>query len=109
MFPWRRDNGGTEWVSVASSVEPQVRVLQERRAPSTAAPPERAGALLSSVKARFMQDLKLLPLRDQAHRIERRNTSVYADRERGQVLICYAPTGDPDARIEFLAFGLRGA
>ena len=107
LFPWRRDDGATEWVSVAASVEPQVRVLQERRVPTAEGETERAGALLSSVKARFMQDLKLLPVRDPAHRIERRNTSVYADRERGQVLICYAPTGDPDARIEFLAFGLR--
>lgn len=109
LFPWRRDDGTTEWVAVAASVEPQVRVLQERRTPSSGPSPERHAALLSSVKGRFMQDLKLLPLRDPAHRIERRNTSVYADRERGQVLICYAPTGDPDARIEFLAFGLRGA
>lgn len=109
LFPWRRDDGTTEWVAVAASVEPQVRVLQERRTPSSGPSLERHAALLSSVKGRFMQDLKLLPLRDPAHRIERRNTSVYADRERGQVLICYAPTGDPDARIEFLAFGLRGA
>ncbi len=107
LFPWRRDDGTTEWVSVASSVKPEVRVLQERRAPTAEGAPERAAALLSSVKARFMQDLKLLPVRDPAHRIERRNTSVYADSERGQVLVCYAPTGDRDARIEFLAFGLR--
>ena len=106
LFPWRRDDGTTEWVNVASSVEPQVRVLQGRRLAS-AGPPDRASALLSSVKARFMQDLKLLPVRDPVHRIERANTSVYADRERGQVLICYAPTGDPEARLEFLAFGLR--
>lgn len=107
LFPWRREDGGTEWVSVAASVEPQVRILQERglgKGPCK----DRAAALLSSVKARFMQDLKLLPVRDPAHRIERRNTSVYEDRARGQVLICYAPTGDPDARVEFLAFGLRG-
>ena len=106
LFPWRREDGSTEWVSVAASVEPQARVLQGRRIAGSDAR-DRGSALLSSVKARFMQDLKLLPVRDPAHRIERRNTSVYADSERGQVLICYAPTGDPDARIEFLAFGLR--
>lgn len=110
LFPWRRGDGSTEWVSVAASVEPQVRVLQERRTPAgtTVARTDRHAALLSSVKGRFMQDLKLLPVRDPAHRIERRNTTVYDDRQRGQVLICYAPTGDPDTRIEFLAFGLRG-
>ena len=106
LFPWRRDDATTEWVSVAASVEPQVRVLQGRRR-AAAGPRDRASSLLSSVKARFMQDLKLLPVRDPAHRIERCNTSVYADRKRGQVLICYAPTGDPDGRLEFLAFGLR--
>ena len=106
LFPWRRDDDTTEWVSVAASVEPQARVLQGRRLTGSAAR-DRASALVSSVKARFMQDLKLLPVRDPSHRIERRNTSIYADRDRGQVLICYAPTGDPDARIEFLAFGLR--
>lgn len=106
LFPWRRDDGTTQWVSVASSVEPQVRVLQGRRQPSGQAQ-DKFGALLASVKGRFMQDLKLLPVRDPAHRVERRNTSVYADRARGQVLLCYAPTGDLDARIEFMVFGLR--
>jgi hypothetical protein len=91
---------------VAASVEPQVRILQERGL-ATGLACDRGAALLSSVKTRFMQDLKLLPVRDQGHRVERRNTGVYEDRARGQVLICYAPTGDPDARIEFLAFGLR--
>lgn len=106
MFPWRREDGTTQWVDVASSVEPQVRVLQARRQAGGQAQGA-VGALLASVKGRFMQDLKLLPVRDPAHRIERRNTSVYADRDHGQVLVCYAPTGDPDARIEFMAFGLR--
>jgi single-stranded DNA-binding protein len=122
MFPWRRDDGSTQWVSVASSVEPQVRVLQSRRQAcgkaggqaQTGGQAQAGGqaqddirALLASVKGRFMQDLKLLPVRAPSHRVERRNTSVYVDRDRGQVLLCYAPAGDPDARVEFMAFGLR--
>ena len=106
LFPWRREDGATAWVDVAASVPPEVRVLQSRpHAGSDNKDP--LGALLASVKGRFLQDLKLLPVRDRSHRIDRANTSVYADRRAGQILICYAPTGDPESRIEFMAFGLR--
>ena len=109
LFPWRRNNGTTEWVDVAASVQPEVRVLPARRnAQGDARDDDPLGSLLTSIKGRFLQDLKLLPVRDPSHRTERGNTSVYADRQRGQVLICYAPTGDPQSRIEFMAFGLRG-
>ena len=113
MFPWRREDGSSTWVDVAASVQPEVRVLPLRR---KAAGEDSSGSgrggdplslLLTSVKARFLQDLKLLPVRDPAHRTERCDTSIYVDRQNGQVLICYAPTGDPQSRIEFMAFGLR--
>lgn len=109
LFPWRKTDGTTEWVDVAASVQPEVRVLPVRRkAHGDARDDDPLGSLLTSIKGRFLQDLKLLPVRDPSHRTERGNTSVYVDRQRGQVLICYAPTGDPQSRLEFMAFGLRG-
>lgn len=113
MFPWRREDGTSAWVDVAASVQPEVRVLPVRRTAAARDPSGSGGggdplsALLTSVKARFLQDLKLLPVRDPVHRTERANTSIYVDRQNEQVLICYAPTGDPQSRIEFMAFGLR--
>ena len=50
----------------------------------------------------FPQDLKLLPLRDPSHYVERINTSVYCDREAKQVMLVYAPTGGD--RLEFMLF-----
>ena len=106
MFPWRKDDGTTVWVDVASSVKPEVRVLPLRRRTNGSRPDPLSG-LLTSIKARFLQDLKLLPVRDASHRTERTNTTVYVDRQRNQILVCYAPTGDSESRIEFMAFGLR--
>ena len=54
----------------------------------------------------FPQDLKLLPLRDPSHYVERINTSVYCDREANQVMLVYAPTGGD--RLEFMLFETAG-
>lgn len=54
----------------------------------------------------FPQDLKLLPLRDPSHYVERINTSVYCDREAKQVMLVYAPTGGD--RLEFMLFETAG-
>ena len=95
LFPWINQDA-TTWVRVASSVEPELRVLAPRGKGDVT---ER---LLQSVKARFLQDLKLLPVRDPAHRVERAHTTVYADPSAGQVMVSYAPTGA--GRIEFMLF-----
>ena len=95
LFPWINQDA-TTWVRVASSVEPELRVLAQRGKGDVT---ER---LLQSVKARFLQDLKLLPVRDPAHRVERAHTTVYTDPSAGQVMVSYAPTGA--GRIEFMLF-----
>ena len=95
LFPWINQDA-TTWVRVASSVEPELRVLAPRGKGDVT---ER---LLQSVKARFLQDLKLLPVRDPAHRVERAHTTVYTDPSAGQVMVSYAPTGA--GRIEFMLF-----
>ena len=103
QFPWRRANGTVQWVHVAATAPPNLLVLHERR-PGEASDDFRA--LLGSVKSRVLQDLKLLPVRDETHRVERSSTSVYGDQSTGQVLVAYAPTGDPENRIELIAFQL---
>ena len=110
MFPWQRADGQLEWVSVASTVQPDLRVLHDRSVAVAGDDQEKSRfrTFVSSVKARFLQDLKLLPVRHESHRVERANTSVYMDEGAGQVLICYAPTGDDQKRVEFLALGLGG-
>ena len=110
MFPWQRAEGQLEWVSVASTVQPDLRVLHDRSVAVAGDDQEKSRfrTFVSSVKARFLQDLKLLPVRHESHRVERANTSVYMDEGAGQVLICYAPTGDDQKRVEFLALGLGG-
>ena len=95
-YPWTGDDRAADWVRVASSVEPELRVLAAK------GKGDPADRLLASVKARFLQDLKLLPVRDPSHRVERAHTSVYVDKKRAQVMISYAPTGS--TRIEFMVF-----
>lgn len=99
-FPWRRADGRLQWVGVAASVCPNLLVLHERIADNK----DDFKGLLASVKSRVLQDLKLLPVRDESHRVERVNTSVYGDATTGQVLVAYAPTGDAESRVEIMAF-----
>ena len=91
-FPWVQSDGSTKWVHVASSLHPSFKVLHDRTT---------GGTLAAAVKSRFLQDLRLLPVRKQdEHRVERGNASVYAGD--GQVLLAYAPSGDD--RLEFMLF-----
>jgi hypothetical protein len=89
-FPWVKGDS-VKWVNVASSLRPTFKVLHDR---------VQGGNLASAVKCRFLQDLKLLPVRQEGHRVERGNASVYTDE--GQVLLAYAPSGDQ--RLEFMLF-----
>ena len=107
QFAWRRADESVQWVPVCSSVEPGgLKVLKERVWPTPTKNTMRKElhALLLSVKARFIQDLKLLPLREIGQRVDRASTSVYVDERAGQVLLAYAPVGG--SRLEFLAFQL---
>ena len=89
-FPWVQGDK-TTWVHVASSVKPTFKVLHDR---------VHTGNLASAVKSRFLQDLKLLPVREEGHRVDRGNASVYTDEK--QVMLVYAPSGDQ--RLEFMLF-----
>ena len=60
-----------------------------------------------SVKAKMLQDLRLLPVRQfPADTVERQNVTVYTDSDARQVLIVYAPTTE-DAALEFVSFQLQ--
>jgi len=96
-MPWCRLDAPTEWFTVLSSVKPEMRVLYERTK-------HKDGDFTSfacSVKARFLQDLKMLPVRDPANdRVERQDVQVYTSSKMQQVLLAYAPA--KGQRVEFL-------
>ena len=71
-------------------------------------------AFTRSVKARLLQDIKLLPVPSPLHTVDRLNVAVYTDEPSNQVLVVYAPTSnDPESpnntRLEFVSFTLLGA
>ena len=59
---------------------------------------------MRATKARLLQDLKTLPMRDNQTVIDRQNISVYPDDTAQQVLVTYAPTGSQ--QLEFICFTL---
>ena len=68
-------------------------------------------AFTRSVKARLLQDIKLLPVPSPLHTVDRLNVAVYTDEPSSQVLVVYAPTSeDPEApnntKLEFVSFTL---
>jgi hypothetical protein len=60
------------------------------------------------VKARLLQDLKLLPLRNPGtDTLDRQNVTVYQDEPAGQILLVYSPTtASCEPRLEFISFSL---
>ena len=106
QFAWRRADDSIQWVPVCSSIHPGgLKVLKERVWPTPSEPSNRKDlhALLMSVKSRFIQDLKLLPVRE-GERVDKNSTSVYVDEQVGQVMVVYAPMESD--RLEFIAFQL---
>lgn len=59
---------------------------------------------MRATKARLLQDLKALPMRDGQTSVERLNISVYPDDITQQVLVTYAPNGSQ--QLEFVSFCL---
>lgn len=96
-MPWCRLDAPTEWVTVVSSAKPEMRVLYERAKHKEGD----FASFLCSIKARFLQDLKMLPVRDPAiHKVDRQDVQVYTNSKMQQVLVAYAPT--KGQRVEFL-------
>lgn len=98
-----------------SSLPLEQRILHDRPPPTTAdptTPANRFAAFTRSVKARLLQDLKLLPVPDEKlFHVERHNVTVYTDEPSQHILVVYAPTPLPDASptnssLEFVAFTL---
>ena len=127
MVPWHRHTPGTasadkpsmEYVMVRSSLPLEQRVLHDRAGatssssteadPSpttTTASPSRFTSFVRSVKARLLQDLKLLPLRNPETdgAIDRQNLTLYTDEPAGQVLLVYTP--EQGKQLEFVSFSL---
>ena len=86
------------------SVRPHLLVLPESATSSTTLFTE----FSRSVRARMLQDLRLLPVREfPKDTVERPNVTVYTDSDARQVLIVYAPTCDKESALEFISFQLQ--
>ena len=125
MVPWHRHTPGTtsttdkpsmEYVTVRSSLPLEQRVLHDRAGATSSssssssteadASPTRFTSFVRSVKARLLQDLKLLPLRNPETdgAIDRQNLTLYTDEPAGQVLLVYTP--EQGKQLEFISFSL---
>jgi hypothetical protein len=95
-------NAGHAWVSVASTLPAETRVLKHLGGKTG------LEVLKRSVESRFMHDGKLLPVRNKDDRVERCNMEIYSDEKAGQVMLAYAPlAADGERRsIEFMSFQL---
>lgn len=88
------------WVSVASTLPAETRTLRHLGGQTV------TEALKRSVDNRFMNDSKLLPVRNVGDKVDRSNMEIYSDEASNQVLIAYAPTS-PDGTlktIEMMSF-----
>ncbi len=89
-LPWVGEDGGVRWVRVASTAPPENRTLQGR-------------TLRQAVEARYIHDLRMLPVRSQGDAVLRANAEIYASD--GSVAIAYAPTAEGSTtRLELIAF-----
>ena len=95
-------NAGHSWVSVASSLPTDTRVLKQLGGKSS------LEVLKRSVDSRFMHDPKLLPVRNKDDTVLRSSMEIYTDEKAGQVLLAYAPLASDGERhtIEFMTFQL---
>jgi len=99
-FPFARADGGYSWVSVASTLPAETRVLRHIGGKT------RLEALKRSVENRFVNDSKLLPVWSQGDRVDQMDVEVYTDPEAEQVAVIYAPVS-PDGgrkRLELISF-----
>ena len=119
LAPWRRDStGATEMVLARSSLPLEQRVMHDRSPPDV----PRFTAFVRSAKARLLQDIKLLPVRDEPSTvrdqpstvrdqpstgIDRQNLTLYEDEPSGQILLVYAPNNA--TQLEFISLTLLKA
>lgn len=90
---------GHQWVSVASTIPAETRVLRHMGGGSS------LEVLRRSVESRFMHDGKLLPVRNPKDVVDRAHMELYTDSTSGQVLLAYAPqTSSGTKTIEFMSF-----
>ena len=90
-----------DWISVHSSLPAEIRTLRYLGGQTI------TEALKRSVDNRFMNDSKLLPVRNVGDKVERVNMEIYSDEESRQVVIAYAPTSAVDGaprNIEVMSF-----
>jgi hypothetical protein len=87
---------GVEYVAVASTIPTETRVLRNLGGAS------RLEVLRRSVENRFMNDSKLLPLRQADDRVDRSSMELYSDTKSQQVMIVYAPRGSK--QLELISF-----
>lgn len=120
LVPWHRHTLASssssspppvEYVEVRSSLPLEQRVLHDRTGTTAQEndPPQgipRFTSFVRSVKARLLQDLKLLPLRnpDTDGAIDRQNLTLYTDEPGGQVMLVYSP--EHGKQLEFISFSL---
>jgi hypothetical protein len=98
-FPMAVSAGHT-WVSVASTLPTETRVLRYQGGKNS------LEALKRSVSSRFTHDPKLLPVQDKTDTILTANMEIYSDEKAGQVMLAYAPVAADGERkrIEFMTF-----
>lgn len=99
-FPMAQSVKGYSWVSVASTLPAETRVLRHLGGKT------RLEELKRSVENRFVNDPKLLPVWATGDRIDQAGIEVYTDEAAGQVAVVYAPIA-PDMsrkRLELISF-----
>ena len=90
---------GHQWVSVASTIPAETRVLRHMGGNSS------LEVLRRSVESRFMHDSKLLPVRARGDKVDKAHMELYSDHTTQQVLLAYSPiTQDESKNIEFMSF-----
>jgi predicted YcjX-like family ATPase len=104
LVPWKRDASTIEWVSTRSSLPLEQRVLRDHSQSQPQSSVPRFTAFVRATKARLLQDLKNLPMRDGQTTVERQNVSVYPDDTTQQVLVVYSP--NDSQQLEFISFAL---
>ena len=93
-------SAGSQWVSVASTIPAETRVLRHMGGSTS------LEVLRRTVESRYMHDPKLLPVRSKGDTVDRAHMELYTDPKAGQVLLAYAPIAADGAKkaIEFMSF-----
>ena len=87
-----------------SSLPLEQRVLRDHTPPAHTTTVPKFTAFVRATKARILQDLKNLPMRDGHSVIERQNVTVFPDETTQQVLVIYSP--NDSRQLEFISFAL---